>query len=213
MRERLPIDEPLVLEVTRHDPNAHVRHRAQCLVVLARASSLRAASRLTGVDPKTLRRWQDRFAAEGRDGLADRLRSGRRPKLDAAGRARLTAILDEMPTAHGYATATWTLADMRDLLAREGWVVGTTTVGRTLHALGYAYRRPRHDLQHRQDADAVATAKQTLALLQKKGGLTEEESAWCTAMNATFTPTRTWHTSGNAAGNVYASRPLASTNG
>jgi hypothetical protein len=31
---------------------------------------------------------------------------------------------------------------------------------RVLHAMGYRYRRPRHDLTHRQDAEAVASTKQ-----------------------------------------------------
>jgi hypothetical protein len=41
-----------------------------------------------------------------------------------------------------------------------------------VHALGY--RRPRHDLTHRQDGAAVAAAKQVLAWLQKKSLVASE---------------------------------------
>jgi hypothetical protein len=49
---------------------------------------------------------------------------------------------------------TWTLADLAHLLGRQGWCVCPTTVARTRRALGYRYRRPRHDLPHRQDRGA-----------------------------------------------------------
>jgi hypothetical protein len=37
--------------------------------------------------------------------------------------------------------------------------VSVYTVHRVVQALGFRYRRPRHDLHHRQDAAAVAAAK------------------------------------------------------
>lgn len=57
---------------------------------------------------------------------------------------------------------------MQALLQRErGVAVSVYTVHRVVHALGYRYRRPRHDLTHRQDRAAVAAAKQVLDWLQK----------------------------------------------
>ena len=188
--------------LARTDPDQRVRRRAQSLLVVAQAPTLREAARLTGVARSTLGCWRTRYLNDGRAGLADRRRSGRPSKLPPEARTLLTTALEELPTTHGYATATWPLADLQDLLARKGWPVALTTVSRTLHRLGYGYRRPKHDLQHRQDADNVATAQQTLRILQQKGGLTEAESAWSTAMSATCTPIRTWQTAGNAADNA-----------
>lgn len=198
--------------LVRTDPDMRVRWRAQCLLVVAQARTQRAAAGLTGVDTRTLARWRSRFGAEGRDGLADRPRPGRPAKLSGEARTLLSAVLDELPTTHGYATATWTLADLQDLLRRRGWSVALTTVARTLHDLGYVYRRPKHDLHHRQDVDSVATAAHTLSILQKKGVLTAEESAWSTAMNATCTPIRTWQIVGNGEANAPTSPPPGSTN-
>jgi hypothetical protein len=92
----------------------------------------------------------------------------------------------------------WTVADLTDLLGRHGWTVSTATVYRALHAMGYRYRRPRHDLTPRQDAEAVASAKHVLAELQRRGLLPGRDSGWSTWMNVTSTPILTWHRSGNA---------------
>ncbi len=65
----------------------------------------------------------------------------------------------------------WSIRDLQTLLARErGVAVSVDTVHRTVQALGFRYRRPRHDLTHRQDRDAVAAARQVLDWLQKKLG-------------------------------------------
>ena len=91
------------------------------------------------------------------------------------------------------------MADLTDLLARRGWAVSRATVSRTLHALGYRYRRPRHDLTHRQDAEAVAAAKHVLRELQKRGHLPGLDSGLSTWMSATCTPIPTWQRSGSGA--------------
>jgi len=83
-------------------------------------------------------------------------------------------------------------------------------VYRALRAMGYRYRRPRHDLRHRQDAEAVASAGHALAELQKRGLLpapnpdtapgTPPASGSSTWTSATSIPTPTWRRSGSAAG-------------
>ncbi len=75
------------------------------------------------------------------------------------------------------------------------------TVYRALHELGYRYQRPRHDLTHRQDAEAVASAKHVLAELHKRRHLQGLDSARSTWMNATSIPTPTWQRSGSAGDN------------
>jgi len=185
--------------LVRTDPSPQVRRRAQCLLTWTQVATLTAAAALTQASPKSLARWRDRFLAEGRDGLVDRPRPGRPRKLPPAGGVLLETALDQLPTVYGYATACWTLADLQDLLARQGWPVSISTVERHLHRLGYGYRRPRHDLAHRQDADAVASAEAVLTALRKKGVLPMTGSTWSISTNATSTPIRTWLPSGNDA--------------
>jgi transposase len=155
--------------VTRTDPDPRVRHRADALLLLAHGRRVEEVADDSGCCTKRIRVWRRRFLADGRDGLADRPRSGRPPALDAAARDLLERALAATPLDYGYPVTTWTLADLADLLGRHGWGVCTTTVARTLRTLGYRYRRPRHDLTHRQDHEAVASAQHALRELQKRG--------------------------------------------
>jgi transposase len=189
-----------LLRLTRTDPDPRVRHRADGLLLVATGVSMAQAARHIGCSRNSLRTWARRFLAEGRAGLVDRGRCGRPPKLDAAARLLLETALGRSPLDYDYPVTTWTVADLTDLLGRHGWHVSTATVYRALHQLGYRYRRPRHDLTHRQDADAVAAAKHVLAELPKRGLLPGLDSAWSTWTNATCIPTPTWFRSGNAAG-------------
>jgi transposase len=186
--------------LTRTDPDPRVRHRADALLLVASGLSFSQAAIRLCACPKTLRRWAERFLEEGRAGLADRPRRGRPPKLDAAACALLETALAASPLDYDYPVTIWTVADLHDLLTRHGYQVGPATVYRTLERLGYRYRRPRHDLTHRQDADAVASAKHVLATLQKRGLLPGLDSGLSMWMNATSTPIPTWQRSGPDAG-------------
>lgn len=186
-----------LIRLTRTDPDPRVRHRADGLLLVANGLSVTQAASGIGCSRNSLRAWGQRFLADGRAGLVDRGRVGRPPKLDDAARALLETALAATPLDYDYPVTTWTVADLTDLLGRHGYQVSTATVYRAVHALGYRYRRPRHDLRHRQDADAVASAKHVLAELQNRGLLPGLDSGWCTWMNATSLPIPTWHRSGN----------------
>ena len=183
--------------LTRTDPDPRVRHRADGLLLVAGGLSLADAARRFGCSRNSLGAWARRYLAEGRTGLADRERRGCPPKLDTAARDLLEAALAASPLDYDYPVAIWTVADLTDLLARHGYQVHPATVYRTLHAMDYVYRRPRHDLRHRQDAEAVASAKHVLAELQKRGLLPDLDSALSTWMSATSTPIPTWQRTGN----------------
>jgi transposase len=183
--------------LTRTDPDPRVRHRADGLGLIARGMSITQAAHVFGCARNSLRTWGQRFLAEGRNGLADRGRRGCPPKLDATARELIETALTASPLGYEYPVTIWTVADLTDLLDRRGWPVSTATVYRALQAMGYRYRRPRHDLTHRQDAEAVASAKHVLAELQKRGRLPGLASGWSTWMNATSIPTPTWQRPGS----------------
>jgi transposase len=185
--------------LTRTDSDPRVRHRADALLALARGRSVEETAQAMGCCPKRIRVWRRRFLAEGRTGLADRPRRGRPPKLDVQACTLLETALAASPLDYGYPVTVWTVADLTDLLGRRGCAVCATTVWRTLHTLGYRYRRPRHDLTHRQDAEAVAAATHVLRELQKRGHLPGLASGSSTRMSVTCTPTPTWQRSGSGA--------------
>ena len=187
--------------LTRTDPDPRVRHRADALLLLAHGWRVEDAAQSMACCAKRIRVWRCRFLAEGRAGLADRPRSGRPALLDAAAMALLETALAGSPLDYGYPVTTWTVADLTDLLEQRGWPVSRATVARTLQRLGYRYRRPRHDLTHRQDAAAVASAKHVLRELQKRGLLPGLDFGLFTWMNATCIPTPTRQRSGSGGAN------------
>lgn len=184
--------------LSRTDIDPRVRHRADGLLLVAHGLSLTGAAQAMGCARNSLRTWGQRFLADGRAGLVDRRRVGRPRKLDDAARELLETALAASPLDDTYPVTTWTVADLTGRLGRHGWLVSTATVSRTLHDLDYAYRRPRHALTHHQDAEAVASAKQVLAELQKRGLLPGLDSGLSTWLSVTSPPIPTWLRSGSA---------------
>jgi transposase len=187
--------------LTKTDGDPRVRRRAQAVLVASEGHPLAEVARLFHTAAHRVRVWGERFEHEGRDGLADRPRGGRPPKLGAADRACLETALEQGPQAYGLPVTVWSIRDLQALLARErGVAVSVYTVHRVVHDLGYRYRHPRHDLTRRQDAEAVASAKRVLEWLQNKALLRPDDPIWSTWTNVRSIPTPTWHRSGGARG-------------
>jgi len=193
--------------LTRTDADPRVRRRAQAALLVVEGHSVNSVAALFHTAGHCVRAWRDRFTSEGRAGLLDRSRRGRPPKLGAAERAFLEEALARDPAEYGVPVTVWSIRDLRALLQRERDLdVSVYTLQRVLHAMGYRYRRPRHDLTHRQDAEAVASTKQVLEWLRKKAGArlgmgleSLPASAWSTSMSARSIPTRGWFKSGDGA--------------
>ena len=191
--------------LTKTDADPRVRRRAQAVLLASEGHPLAEVTRLLHTAAQRVRVWRERLAGAGRDGLADRPRGGRPPKLDERDRACLETALEQGPQAYGLPVTVWSMRDVQALLARErGVKVSVHTVHRVVHELGFRYRRPRHDLTHRQDAEAVASAKRVLERLQKKALLRPDDPIWSTIWstwtNARSIPIPTWHRSGAARG-------------
>jgi transposase len=79
--------------------------------------------------------------------LADGLREGRPPLLTADGAGWLRLLLARPPQWLGYPAANWTVPLLRQALHRDtGQRPSGDTVRRTLHRLGYVWKRPRYVL-------------------------------------------------------------------
>ena len=214
--EEEPQDRRTVLRhLTKTDPDPRVRRRAQALLLVEEGHSQASAARLLQTSAYRVHVWQERFAAEGRTGLVDRPRGGRPHALSADDWAYLEAALEQGPQAYGVPVTIWSIRELQALLQRERGVAASVyTVHRAVQALGFRYRRPRHDLTHRQDAQAVAAAERVLDWLQKKRLLDStdpllrelreweegSDSIWSIWMNVKSTPIPTWQRSGGAKG-------------
>ncbi len=121
--------------------------------------------------------------------------------MDAAALAFLEEALTAGPQAYGLPVTIWSIRDLREVLAqRLGVRVCVATVHRAVQRLGYRYRRPRHDLTHRQDHEAVAAAEELLAWLRKKALTPPARCTSSTWTSAKSTATRGWRKSGGDEG-------------
>jgi transposase len=174
-------------------PDPRVRHRSQALLLLTDERSISEVTRLFQTARHRVRDWRDRYLKEGIAGLADKKRIGRPPKLGTEALSLLEEALGQSPREYGFLSTTWTVIDLKELLMqRQRIKVCPETVHRAMLKLGYRYRRPRHDLTHRQDAEAVASAKDILEWLKKRAPQVMEGFDSSMLMNVKSMPTLTW---------------------
>jgi len=147
--------------LSRSSADAKQARRLLALSLIYDGATRCEAARHGNVDVQSIRDWVLRFNAEGPDGLIDRKSPGAPPRLNAKQRAALARAVDDGPVPYLDGVVRWRLSDLVAWLhAEHGVTVGTSTVSRILHEMGYRKlsARPRH---HAQDPEAGAAFKKT----------------------------------------------------
>jgi transposase len=103
------------------------------------------------------------------------------PLPNTARRTQITAALDALLTEQ----RTWTAPQLRTALAEQDLHLSVRQLRKYLQPMA-SWRRTVRSLRHKQDPAKVATAKQQLALLEKKGRPASSRSAIST--NAALVP-------------------------
>ena len=119
------------------------------------------AARIGGVGLQIVRDWILRFNATGPAGLIDGKAPGATPKLNAARRRALCAMIERGPIPAVHGVVRWRLVDLGQWVWDEfGISVSPQTLSRELRRLGYRKlsARPRH---HAQAPEALETFKKT----------------------------------------------------
>ena len=126
------------------------RLRIRALIVLLAAERGMVAAEIAAVvrlHEETVRRWLVRYQAEGLEGLTDSPRSGAPPKVTAAYRDQLLAVVRRRPRALRLPFSLWTGERLADYLAEQTGVrVSRETVYRLLRAGGIHLNRPQHTI-------------------------------------------------------------------
>lgn len=111
----------------------------------------------------------NRFKAEGIVGLPDKAKSGRPSKATAEYIALLEDTLERDPQDMGFAFTIWTQARLRNYLAQEtGIHLSRSRFQDLMQRLGYRYRRPKRDLEHKQDRELREEVTVALDELKKE---------------------------------------------
>jgi transposase len=166
-------DERHLREAATESPEADFRDGCRAVLSLAGGATRQEVADQFRVHPATIGRWAARYRQRGLAGL-------RGPEHDARGRPRrlqvehlelLRQTVLTPPRKLGYAFTAWTLSRLGEFLKRRtGVTVQPHYLGRLLHRMGIARRRPKHVLEGKRDEVAHDRAKTELQALKKHLG-------------------------------------------
>ena len=98
---------------------ARVFRRAQAVREVVAGHHVNTVSATFHLADSALSKWVQRFAQEGPQGLRDRPRSGRPPKVTCALAQHLNRLVDQDPLEHGSLHSQWSCRELATALARE----------------------------------------------------------------------------------------------
>jgi transposase len=98
---------------------ARVFRRAQAVRNVVKGQRLQTVSDTLSFTYSALRKWVHRFASQGVQGLVDRPRSGRPPKMTCELEKHLNRLVDEDPLQHGSIHSQWSCRELATVLARQ----------------------------------------------------------------------------------------------
>ena len=154
-----------------------------------------ATAKLFGVSSRTLTNWVRRFNEGGIDGLLDRPRSGRPPKIPKERSAELCALVDQ-PEAAGQTH--WTARKFHGYLSQSlEMEIGYSTVVRWLHEQDFRLKVPQSWPERQDEVQRAAFVQQVQQWLQD-----EQIDLWYldeTGIEADPRPRRRWVRKGQRA--------------
>jgi transposase len=115
--------------VLKQTKEARVFRRAQAVREVVAGHHINAVSEAFHLANSALRKWVQRFALHGPQGLVDRPRPGRPPKVTCELEKHLHRLVDEDPLKHGSLHSQWSCRALAAALAREtGMQLGRASV-------------------------------------------------------------------------------------
>lgn len=119
--------------------DADQARRILAIALVLEGASREAAARAAGAQRQTLRDWVNRCNAEGLEGLKDRPRAGRRPRLCEEHLKELDRLVEAGPDMVIDKVVRWRCADLREIArTRLGVVLSERSVGRILRQRRFA---------------------------------------------------------------------------
>src|SRR5919109_4636383 len=110
---------PTLETFLKQTKEARIFRRAQAVRDVVKGQRLQTVSDALSFTYSALRKWVHRFAHQGTQGLVDRPRSGRPPKLTCALEQHLNRLVDQDPLEHGSIHSQWSCRALATVLARE----------------------------------------------------------------------------------------------
>jgi transposase len=156
-RDRTPV---VLRKLAKAESDARVSRRILAIANALDGMSREEAAQSAGMDRQTLRDWVIRYNADGIDGLADRPRDGRPPKLDAGEKSELIRIVLAGPDPEVSGLSAFTREDLvRICKQRFAKSLHVTSMGRILRELELTRQKARPSHPEKDPAAQVAFKK------------------------------------------------------
>jgi transposase len=110
---------PTLETVLKQTQEARVFRRAQAVREVVAGHHVNTVSATFHLANSALRKWVQRFAQEGLQGLLDRPRSGRPPKGTCELEQHLNRLVDQDPLQHGSRSSQWSCRELATVLAQQ----------------------------------------------------------------------------------------------
>ena len=110
---------PLFNTFLQQTTEARVFRRAQAVRNVVKGQRLQTVSDTLQFTYSALRKWVYRFAHQGTQGLVDRPRSGRPPKVTCELERYLNHLVDQDPLEYGSLYSQWSCRELATVFARE----------------------------------------------------------------------------------------------
>jgi transposase len=110
---------PTLETFLKQTKEARVFRRAQAVRAVVKGQRLQTVSDTLHFTYSALRKWVHRFASHGVQGLQDRPRPGRPPKVTGALAHHLDRLVDQDPLQHGSSHSQWSCQELATVLAHQ----------------------------------------------------------------------------------------------
>jgi len=155
----------------QRDLPARQRERLEMVKAAGLGADIAAIAQWSGRTPRTVQRWLAAFREGGVDALAGAPIPGRPPTADAAYLAALEQAVQTPPRSLGLPFDVWSSRRLSAYLVEQtGIRIAPGWLRVLLHRRRFACGRPKHTLDHLQDADEVAACEAALQAVGEKGG-------------------------------------------
>lgn len=141
----MPVAE--LRRLARLSDDADQARRLLAIALVREGSSRAAAARAVGAERQALRDWVIRYNAEGLDGLKDRPKPGRRPRLSEDNLAELDRLVDKGPDMALDKVVRWRCVDLKEVAEqRFGVRLSERSMARILRSRRFVRLsvRPQH---------------------------------------------------------------------
>lgn len=143
--------------------------RFQAILLRADGVPVTTIAQTLACTPTSVQNWVAAWRANGLAGVTEGRHPGKARCLEPPAEAALDALLTTGdPQAEAYAATGWTVPLLRTQLGKQGWHASERTIRRTLHRLGWRWKRPKFVLG-RPDP-AYAEKKKRRGASRRDGG-------------------------------------------